>query len=186
MSEANPGELLVGAYHRKVTEAELVSYNQRSERHGDQMEIDVLAIASNDGTQVVYVCEVLTHLDGNGYPGKPKTDKWDAYGNDSYQRTIEKFERKFRSGYGYVTRVFDDADQYRFQLWSPYLHKGKMTDGLEALSREFAADNGDPIELILNEDYTERIDELRSLASEETTQHSQPAYRYLQILEHLR
>jgi len=63
------GELLVGAYHQRVTGAEVVSYNNRSEEQGDQMEADVIAVNTDreSGDQTVHVCEVVTHLDGGLY-----------------------------------------------------------------------------------------------------------------------
>lgn len=186
VSDAQIGELLVGAYHKLITDAEVVSYNTRSKAQGDQLEIDVVAIDSSNGTQTVYACEVITHLNGAAYSGTPDTDKWADYGNDSYQHSLEKLETKFRSDRKYVTRVFEDADEYVFQLWSPYLAEGYLTDGLEELSDEFEAEYGELIELVINETYTDRINELRSLAAEETKDYGEPAFRFLQILEQLR
>lgn len=126
------------------------------------MEIDVLVIDSRDGKQTVYVSEVITHLDGSGYSGSP-TDKerWAEFGNESYQRTLEKLWHKFFSGHNYVTRVFSEADEYVFQLWAPRISKGHLTDGFERLSDDFGAERGKLIEFVINETYTERIDELR-------------------------
>ncbi len=162
------------------------SSDTRSKADGDQTEIDVIAIDSSDGTQTVYACEVITHLNGGAYSGTPKTDKWADYGNNSYQYSLEKLETKFRADREYVTRVFENADEYVYQLWAPYLSEGKLTNGLEELSAEFQADHGDPIELVINERYTERINELRSLAAEETKAYGEPAFRFLQIVEQLR
>lgn len=152
------------------------------------MEIDVVAVDSSNGTQTVYACEVITHLNGAAYSGTPKTDKWADYGNDSYQFSLEKLETKFRADYDYVTRVFDDADEYVLQLWAPYLSDGYLTDGLEQLSAELKDDPeiGTEIDLIVNETYTERVDELRELAAEETKSYGEPAFRFLQILEQVR
>ncbi|EMA30445.1 hypothetical protein [Halobiforma nitratireducens] len=190
VSNAQVGELLVGGYHALVTDAEVVSYNSRSKADGEQMEIDVVAIDSSDGIQTVYACEVVTHLGGAAYSGTPETDKWADYGNDSYQYSLEKLESKFRSDYEYVTRVFDDADEYVLQLWAPSLADGYLTDGLEALSADLEANDesgiGTGIDLVINETYTERIEELRTLAATETKSYGEPAFRFLQILEHLR
>lgn len=188
VSNAQIGELIVGAYHKIVTDAEVVSYNSRSKEDGEQMEIDVVAIDSSDGTQAVYACEVITHLNGSAYSGTPKNDKWADYGNDGYQYSLEKLESKFRSDYDYVTRVFDDADEYVFQLWAPYLSDGYLTDGLEKLSADFEDEHehAEPIDLVINETYTERVDELRAIAAEETKTYGEPAFRFLQILEQLR
>ena len=186
VSDAQIGELIVGAYHKIITDAEVVSYNSRSKAEGEQMEIDVVAIDSSDSTQTVYACEVITHLNGSAYSGTPDGDKWAEYGNDSYQYSLEKLEDKFRSDYEYVTRVFDDADEYILQLWAPYLSDGYLTDGLETLSADFEDELGTRIDLVINETYTERVDELRTVAAEETKTYGEPAFRFLQILEQLR
>lgn len=186
VSEAQLGELLVGAYHKLETDCEIVSYNQRSKEQGEQMEIDVVAIDSTGAQQTVYACEVITHLHGTIYPGTPSTDRWDAYGNDNYQYTLEKLWRKFNSDHDYVTRVFDDADQYIFQLWSPVIPRGLLTSGLDELSEDFEAKHGVEIELIINNAYTDRIDELRDSARADKKGYGEPAFRFLQILEHLR
>ncbi|GAB7019651.1 hypothetical protein [Halostagnicola bangensis] len=185
-SNAQIGELIVGAYHKLITDAEVVSYNSRSKEQGDQLEIDVVAIDSNNGTQTVYACEVITHLNGSAYSGTPDTDKWEDYGNDSYQHSLEKLETKFQSDHDYVTRVFNDADEYAFQLWAPYISDGHLTDGFERLTADFEEKNDESIEFVINETYTERVEELRALAAEDTKGYGEPAFRFLQILEQLR
>lgn len=186
VSDAQLGELLVGAYHKLVTDCEIVSYNQRSKEAGEQMEIDVVAIDSGGGEQTIYACEVITHLHGTIYPGTPSTDRWEAYGNDDYQHTLEKLWRKFNSDHDYVTRVFDDADEYVFQLWSPVIPVGYVTSGLDELSEGFEDKTGSDIDLIINEAYTDRITELQRLAGTDKKGYGEPAFRFLQILEHMR
>jgi len=77
------GELLVGAYHKRMNGCEVVSYNNRSEERGNQMEADVIAI-DNDrgkGRQNVYVCEVVTHMSGKLYSGTPDDGWWTEFTN---------------------------------------------------------------------------------------------------------
>jgi hypothetical protein len=186
VSEAQIGELLVGAYHKLVTDAEVVSYNQRSTEQGEQMEIDVVAIASENGRQTVYACEVITHLHGTLYSGTPDSARWQEYGSDGYQYTLEKLWNKFHSDHDYVKTVFDDADEYVFQLWSPYIPDGMLTSGLDQLADEYNDETGHEIDIFVNEDYTERIEALRELASEDKKSYGEPAFRFLQILEHMR
>lgn len=112
----SPGEQLVGAYHQLVTGCELVSYNQRSREQGNQMELDVMAIHSEEGRQTVYACEVVTHVRGTLYTGTTSTDRWSSFGNESYQHTLERIWVKFQTDFAYVTDVFPDADRYVFQL----------------------------------------------------------------------
>ena len=186
MSEAQLGEQLVGAYHKLVNQCEIVSYNQRSEQQGDQMEIDVLAIRSRNGYQRLYVCEVITHIHGMQYSGTPSSDRWAEYGNDTYQNTLERLLQKFEADHSYVTRVFDTTDEYVFQLWSPVVPQGTLTDGLAELQDVFENGTGHELELVINEEYSNRIDELREKASKDKKQYGEPAFRLLQILEHMR
>jgi hypothetical protein len=186
VSEAQIGELLVGAYHKIITDAEVVSYNQRSKEQGEQMEIDVVAIDSEDGEQIIYACEVITHLHGTLYSGTTDVDRWDEFGNDGYQYTLEKLWNKFESDQEYVNKVFDDADEYRLQLWSPYLPRGHLTEGLEELVKRYKEENEQDIEILVNEEYTDKIDELRDKAAAEKKSYGEPAFRFLQILEHMR
>lgn len=75
MIQTQIGELIVGAYLRIINDCELVSYNQRSKEVGRQMEVDVLGVESTEGTQTVYACEVVTHIDGMNYNGTLETDE---------------------------------------------------------------------------------------------------------------
>lgn len=186
VSETQLGEHIVGAYHNLVSDCEVVSYNQRSKTAGEQMEIDVIGIDSTDDEQVVYTCEVVTHLRGMLYSGTPSSDRWDEFGGSSHQHTLETIWDKFTADHGYVTDVFADADRYVFQLWSPVVPEGNRTDGLDVLTEEFKDEYGHEIELVINEEYTKRVEELRELAAEDEKNHGDPAFRFLQILEHLR
>lgn len=186
MSNAQLGEQLVGAYHKLINECEVVSYNEFSEKVGDQMEIDVLGIKTENGTQRVYVCEVVTHLDGIHYGGKPSDDYWSEFGSSSYQGTLDTIYQKFLVDHEYATRVFDNADEYQFQLWAPYVAKGKLTSGLDQMIDRFDDERGEQLELKINEEYTAEIDKLRKKAGSETKRYGEPAFRFLQILEHMR
>lgn len=183
---AQIGELVVGAYHEFVTEADVVSYNRRSDEQGDQMELDVLAVDNTDGKQTVYACEVVTHLSGRLYSGTPDTDDWDTFGNDSYQYSLETLWRKFEADYEYVQDVFDDADEYVLQFWSPYVPKGYLTDGLDELSMRFEEKHGIPVARVINEKYTGQMDKLEKKAADETAYRDQPVFRLLQIQKRLR
>lgn len=50
----------------------------------------MIGISSRDGKQVVFTCEVITHLHGTIYSGNPDTSRWEEYGNEGYQYTLEK------------------------------------------------------------------------------------------------
>jgi hypothetical protein len=181
------GELLVGAYLKLVEECELVTYNQRSPEQGNQLEVDVIGVKStSNGGDTVYTCEVVTHLNGLNYSGTPNTQKWEEYGNSSYQHTLERIERKFESDREYVRKLFRTADLYVFQLWSPVVPRGHLTRGLSELATEFGERNDSELELIINERYTERLDELREDAGQTQKNHGELGFRMLQIIEHLR
>lgn len=187
------GELLVGAYHQRLNSCEIVSYNNRSEKPGNQMEMDVLAIDnhSEDPTQHIYVCEVVTHLDGGLYSGSPddKDGWWMEYSNtSSYHHSLETLWRKFRDDHRYVNDTFPDA-QFSFQFWAPVVTGGKtrgyLIQGLERLQEEFEAETDEQMELIINEEYTDRIENLRKKAKGDTSNYGSPAFRFIQILENL-
>lgn len=187
MIQPHIGELIAGAYLRIINDCELVSYNQRSKEAGRQMEIDVLGVESKDGEQTVYACEVVTHIHGSLYSGSPSEDGWwSEYGNDSYQHSLERIWHKFEEDYDLVTEVFDDADEYKLQFWSPYISKGHLTDGLDEMTRQFENEYDEEIDLVINNTYSERVNELRDRASETKKSFDEPAFRFLQILEHMR
>ena len=186
------GELLVGSYLRLVEGCELVMYNQRSQKQGDQLEIDVIGVENTErGERVVYTCEVVTHIDGLHYSGTPDTDRWDEYGNKDYQHTLERLWRKFNSDKAYVTELFD-ADEYSFvyQFWSPVVRGNReekyLLTGLYDMAEEFAAETDSELELVINEEYTERMEALREKAGQTEKDYGELGFRILQILEHLR
>jgi len=67
------GELLVGAYHKRMNGCEVVSYNNRSEERGNQMEADVIAI-DNDKWQRQTKCVCLR----SGDPYEWETLFWNS------------------------------------------------------------------------------------------------------------
>jgi hypothetical protein len=185
------GELLVGSYLRLIEECELVTYNQRSQEQGDQLEIDVIGVDNTEnGEQVIYTCEVVTHIDGLHYSGTPDTDRWADYGNEDYQHTLERLWRKFNADREYVTELFDSADSYVFQFWSPVVRGNRdekyLLAGLYDLADEFEDETGAELELVINKEYTQRMDELRDRAGQTEKDYGELGFRILQILEHLR
>jgi len=190
-TQPESGELLVGAYLRLINECEVVMYNQRPQRDGDQSEIDVIGIEkTDDGEQVVYTCEVVTHLNGLHYVGTPETDRWAEYGANDYQHSLERLWRKFTSDNDYVTDLFDSADEYVFQLWSPVVpgnsEEEYLLGGLHALEADFEEETGMELELVINDRYSARIEALQERAGETEKDYGELGFRILQILEHLR
>lgn len=166
------GELLVGSYLRLVNECELMMYNQRSPKEGNQLEIDVIGVdKTTTDQQQVYVCEVTTHLRGV------------QYGN--YQQSLDKIEKKFERDKGYITEVFPEADLYSFQLWSSVVKPG-LKKRLPELQSVFEADENMRLDLVVNGEYSNRIGTLKQRASETAKQHGELDFRVLQILEHVK
>lgn len=193
-SNAGFGELLVGAYHQRLNGCEIVSYNNRSPEQGVQMETDVLAIDNQreNGNQHIYVCEVVTHLNGGLYSGSPNdTDGWwmEYSSTSSYHHSLETLWRKFIDGHNYVTQTFPEAE-YSFQFWAPAVtggqNRGYLIQGLERLEEEFEAEVGEKLDLVINENYTARIEELQNEAKGDTSNYGSPAFRFIQILENLK
>jgi len=186
------GELLVGSYLRLVEGCELVMYNQRSQEQGNQLEIDVIGVDSTkQGKRVVYTCEVVSHIDGLHYSGTPKTNRWEQYGNKDYQHTLERLWRKFNSDKEYVTEMFDSDDySFVFQFWSPVVRGNRdemyLLSGLYDMADEFEDETGAELELVINEEYTECINELCEKAGQTQKDYGELGFRILQILKHLR
>jgi hypothetical protein len=189
------GELLVGAYHRVETECEVVSYNNRSDESGNQMEADILAIDNQqDGGsgQHIFVCEVVTHLSGDLYSGSPNdTDGWwMEYSNTpAYHRSLEKLWEKFMADHQYVKTAFPFAERYSFEFWAPVVtggqNNGYLIQGLNRLQDEFKEETGEGLELVINEKYSSKVKGLKEEAVGDTKQRGAPAYRFLQILGNL-
>lgn len=183
--------MLVGSYLRLVEGCELVTYNQRSHEQGDQMEIDVIGVeTTSSGEQIVYTCEVVTHIDGLHYSGDPDTDRWAEYGNDDYQHTLERIWRKFQSDREYIVELFDSADSYVYQFWSPVVRGNRdekfLLGGLYDMADEFEEETGTELELVINEEYASRMKELQMAASNTEKDYGELGFRILQILGHLR
>lgn len=187
------GELLVGAYHKRLNGCEVVSYNNRSEEPGSQMEADVIAIDNERETsgQNIYVCEVVTHMSGDLYSGSPDEGWWTEYSNTkAHQYSLQKLWQKFNKDYQYAHSTFTNTSEYSFQFWAPVVsgwqRGGVLIEGLEALTERFEDETGEELELIINHDYTERIEQLRNEASGDISDYGAPAFRFLQILENLK
>ena len=125
-------------------------------------ELDVIGM--NFKTDTVFICEVTTHLHGL------------RYGN-SYKVTFKKIQNKHERQVAYAKESLKTFKRKRFMFWSPRVPKGKLTEKLSSLKN---------LELIINEEYTAKIDQLRAVAKKTTNDMGNPFFRTLQILEHLR
>lgn len=158
------GEYLVGAYLKVVEECEFVDYNVRPPGGGHRGldELDVIGFSFHKGT--AYLCEVVTHIRGLDY-GK------------GYEDTVERVRVKLAKQRQYATENLPtQLGKHAFMLWSPVVPKG-LRERLEGITG---------LELIINQEYTRRVDELRDQARKITHDVGNPAFRLLQILEHAR
>ena len=145
----------------------MVLYNSfLSEKQG---EIDVIAVKSGRtprSRRTIYVCEVSTHIRGMG------------------ASAIRKVPAKLARVREFAELTFPGAD-YRFQWWSPYVHEGATTREFDHLAKAWAAEKRS-LEFVINDEYGRRVRRLADHARTHSATVSEPAYRMLQILTHLR
>ena len=162
---AEMGDLFVGAFLKEVRSCDLVDYNVRPPGGGraGQFEFDVLGLRFGDGT--AFLCEVATHLKGLNY------------GVGSNQAILDKIKDKHRRQRDYASDHLGKFPNLHYMLWSPRVPKGFLTKGLARL---------EGLELVVNEDYTRAVAELRDRAGNTTRRTGNDFFRALQILEYLR
>lgn len=172
----NIGEEIAGEYLKVIKGCEFIEYNLHTP--DVQGEIDVIGIDAKN--KKLYVCEVATHLvTGLQYVKNGKPDN------------VERFLKKFRKNIPYAEKCFPDYEKH-FMLWSPVVKDQKATakhnqlrdvNGIkDRLKREF----GYEVSLIINAEYQDCLDELRSFAARETKELKSPVLRFMQIEEKLR
>lgn len=166
MSAADLGESLVGAYMRHVEKCSIVLYN--SFFADQQGEVDVVAVkpVAQAQPRVVFLCEVTTHIGGMA------------------GATVRKVPAKLGRLREFAELTFPE-DEHRFQWWSPYVKTGATTARFEQMREDWAAE-GRSLEFIINDKYTARVAELVVVARRSPSTTSEPAFRMLQMLTHLR
>jgi hypothetical protein len=164
------GESIVGAYMRYIRNCEVVVYNTfLRDRQG---EIDVVALRTGPPREV-WICEVTTHIGGMLYPAEGGADG-----------TIGKLRAKLLRAQEFASVAFPH-DLLHFEIWSPRVAVGKLTDAFDELQAEVRAEAID-LEFVINDDYTERLRALTKHARGNMSATAEPAYRMLQVLTHLR
>jgi hypothetical protein len=155
------GEYIVGAYLKLVLECDVVDYNARPPGGGlgGLGELDVIGFSF--GKRIAYLCEVTTHLDG-------------LLIGANAAATIKKLADKHKRQRAFADRYLRDF-KHRFMFWSPVVRLG-LVPQLKQLG----------FQLFINDHYAEAIDRLREKARTTTANANNPAFRMLQILEHLR
>ncbi len=157
------GEYLVGAYLKLKFGCDVVDYNVRPPGGGQNglNELDVIGL--NFKTNQAYICEVTTHIRGLLYTSNAIT----------IQRIREKYSRQKL----YANEHLPKFKHNKYMFWSPVVPVGYLT-------RELPQIQG--LEVVINGDYKRCIEELRTLAQKITYDACNPAFRVLQVLEHLR
>lgn len=157
------GEYLVGAYLSQHLGCDFIGYNIRPRVSGLKglAELDVVGLRHKDKT--AFLCEVTTHLDGLQY--------------GSYATTILKVREKHERQKLYAEQHLKEFQDVQFMFWSPVVREGAITTALEKISG---------LKLIINKEYATRIHELQDGAKKTTRDTGNPAFRFLQILAHLR
>ena len=157
------GEYLVGAYLRLVLQCDVVDYNARPPGGGlpGLGELDVIGF--NFASRKAYLCEVTTHLKGLLIVGQ---------GTDI---TLTKLAAKHCRQKHYAHEYLKDFEPC-FMFWSPVVRSG-LVEKLKPIGFD---------ELFINKRYSEAINDLRTQAKSLTADITNPAFRVLQILEHLR
>lgn len=157
------GEYIVGAYLKIIKECAFIDYNVRPPGGGLRglNEIDVVGLDFKN--KIAVLCEVTTHIRGTLY-----TDN---------KTTVDKINKKYERQKEYANKYLSDFANHQYMFWSPVVPKGYITSELEKI---------DGLELVINEKYAECVGELRKKAKEKTNDEGNPAFRMLQILEHLR
>lgn len=159
-----PGEQLVGAYLKVIEGCDVVDYNAKPPGGGLEglQEFDVIGLDFEDGK--AFLCEAVTHIHGLQY-GK------------TYAEAEQKVRGKYERQQAYAEAYLEDFPKRHYQLWSPVVPRGMLLERLEGI---------EGLELVCNEEYARRIDELREDARNEKRRSGNAAYRVIQILEHLR
>lgn len=157
------GEYLVGAYLKLEEGCDVVDYNARVPGGGlDGLnEFDVVGY-NFDGDRV-FLCEVTTHIRGLNY--------------GTYQSTIQKVREKFERQRAYAVARLGRFKTISYQLWSPYVPKGFLTENLATI---------EGLEVIMNAAYRSRVEALAKRAQTDKHDTGNPFFRALQIMAAMR
>jgi hypothetical protein len=161
---AEMGEFLVGVYLKVIEGCDFIGYNVRPPGGGLKglEELDVVGLHFD--TRTAFLCEVTTHITGLLYVNKTTT--------------VQRIASKHLRQKAYAEAQLKEFPDRRYQFWSPVVPRGYLTRELATI---------DPaLELVINEEYARRIEELRKAARHRTNDENNPAFRLLQILAHLR
>jgi hypothetical protein len=163
MSNADITEGLVGAYLRHIERCEIVVYNSFfTDRQG---EVDVVGIQGINPRRI-FLCEVTSHIDG------------------MYGPMVGRMPGKLSRLREFAEATFPGED-HLYQWWSPVVPVGALTTAFNTAKTAWQ-EEGRSLELIFNAEYTRRIGAVIDHARSNSSTTSEPAYRLLQVLTHMR
>lgn len=171
----NPDEEVVGEYLKLFLGCDFVEYNLYTP--DVQGEIDVVGINPKDN--IVYICEVATHL----VTGL-------QYVKNKQPENVARSTRKFRKNIEYANKYFVGYEKH-FMLWSPIVKnqgpaaKNNQLRDIHEIKRNLAAEFDVQLESVINEDYAKCLVQLREYAAKETKELKSPILRLMQIEEKL-
>jgi hypothetical protein len=171
----NPGEEIVGEYLKIIGNCDFVEYNLHTP--DTQGEIDVVGINAKE--QILYVCEVATHLvTGLQYTKNNQPDN------------VNRFISKFKKNIQYARKSFPEFEHH-FMIWTPIVKnqgsnaKHNQMRDIEQIKAIILNDFDEEIKAVINQDYADCLTELRIFAAKETKELQSPIMRILQIEEKL-
>lgn len=161
---AEMGEFLVGAYLKVIEGCDFVGYNVRPPGGGLRglEELDVVGLRF--ASRTAYLCEVTTHIGGLLYVDN--------------RTTVKRVAAKHLRQKSYAEAQLRDFPTRRYQFWSPVVPTGYLTTHLAEIDPD--------LELIINAEYSSRVRELTKVARRRKNDENNPAFRLLQILEHMK
>ncbi len=171
----NIGEELVAAYLQHIKGCEFTQQNLYTP--GVQGEIDVVGI--NLAKKSIYVCEVAIHL-STGL----------LYTKNAKPNNVAKLTEKFSRDIEYAEKYFPDYKRH-FMLWSPIVRESKIDAVLnqlrdvEEIARQIQSKYDVVLELVVNEAFQARLEELRRFARGKSEELKNPVLRLFQIEESL-
>jgi hypothetical protein len=154
-------EELVGAYLSEVKGCRLVVYDVRFPGGGVEGLSDLDVVGLDLENHRAYLCEVMIRL--NGLILRDER---------SYRRLNEKHARQVRYAKGHLK----DFPEPEYMFWSPRVREG--------IRRRLERMTG--LTLIVNEEFSKRVDELVAIAGRDAHPTGNSAFRTLQVLAHLK
>ena len=167
----NVGEEFVSAYLQQILGCDFTQQNLYTV--DSQGEIDVVGL--NLKTRSVYICEVAIHLTTGlqyTYAKRPNNIK----------KLTEKFSRDI-----VYTRTYLSDFKAHYMLWSPVVKSRKneseydQMKHLEQVHKNIHQEFGESLQLIVNLEFSKRLEQLSKKACQTTADLKSPVMRMLQI-----